>query len=57
MTLRVVTADGVGANCNADEIMVSALCVGGSVAPTVSDNGASCNGSGGTKARLVCAKK
>ena len=29
-------------NCNADEIMVSALCVGAAVVATASDNGATC---------------
>jgi hypothetical protein len=55
MTLRVVMASGASGNCNGDEIMVSALCTGAAVAPTASDNGASC--AGDAKPRLVCAKK
>jgi hypothetical protein len=47
-------ADGASASCNADEIMVSALCVGAAVVATVAENGASC---ADAKARLVCAKK
>jgi len=47
------------AQCGGDEIMVSAMCVGGPVIATVTDNGASCEGPAGAalKARLVCAKK
>jgi len=55
VTLRVVMATAASANCNADEIMVSALCVGAAVAANASENGATCNGD--SKARLVCAKK
>ena len=55
MTLRVVSSDSAAGNCNADEIMVSALCVGAAVVATASDNGATCGES--AKARLVCAKK
>jgi len=56
MTLHVVMSTGASANCGGDEIMVSAMCVGGAVVATPSENGASCSGDG-TKARLVCAKK
>jgi hypothetical protein len=56
MTLRVVMSAEASGNCNADEIMVSALCTGAAVAPNASENGASCAGDG-AKARLVCAKK
>jgi hypothetical protein len=55
MTLRVVMSDSAAGNCSADEIMVSALCVGAAVAATASENGASCGEQ--AKARLVCAKK
>jgi len=59
MTLHVVMSTGASANCGGDEIMVSAMCVGGPVIATVTDNGASCEGPAGAalKARLVCAKK
>jgi hypothetical protein len=55
MSLRVALSTGASGNCNADEIMVSAMCMGGASAATPSENGATCNGD--TKARLVCAKK
>jgi hypothetical protein len=57
--LRVLVGDSNAAQCGGDEIMVSALCVGGPVIATVTDNGASCEGPAGAtlKARLVCAKK
>jgi hypothetical protein len=55
MTLRVVMSANASGNCNADEVMVSALCTGAAVAPTASENGAACGGD--AKARLVCAKK
>ena len=52
-----MSADNAG-NCNADEIMVSALCVGGAVVATASENGATCGAdASAAKARLVCAKK
>jgi hypothetical protein len=53
--MRVVVSANATGNCNADEIMVSALCTGAAAAPTVSENGATCGGD--AKARLVCAKK
>jgi hypothetical protein len=58
-TLRVVTSSGITAECNADEIMVSAMCVGGAVVATIGDNGAACGSdtNASLKARLVCAKK
>jgi hypothetical protein len=58
-TLRVVTSSGITAECGADEIMVSAMCVGGAVVATIGDNGASCGSdtNAALKARLVCAKK
>jgi hypothetical protein len=55
MTLRVLVSASASGNCNADEIMVSALCMGGANTAVPTENGASCTGDG--KARLVCAKK
>ena len=57
--MRVLVGDSNAAQCGGDEIIVSALCVGGPVIATVSENGASCEGPAGAalKARLVCAKK
>src|SRR5206468_8797340 len=57
--MRVLVGDSNAAQCGGDEIMVSALCVGGPVIANVTDNGATCEGSAGAalKARLVCAKK
>jgi hypothetical protein len=55
MALRVVMSANNAGNCNADEMMVSALCTGAAVAPTASENGATCAGE--AKARLVCAKR
>jgi len=59
MTLRVVLSDNTTAQCGADEIMVSALCVGGATVATPGENGAACgtDTSAPIKARLVCAKK
>jgi hypothetical protein len=54
--LRVLVGDSNTAQCGGDEIMVSALCVGGSAIASVTDNGATCEGAA-LKARLVCAKK
>jgi Collagen triple helix repeat (20 copies) len=58
-TLRVVTSSGITAECNADEVMVSAMCMGGAVVATIGENGASCGSdtNAALKARLVCAKK
>jgi hypothetical protein len=57
--LRVLVGDSSTAACGGDEIMVSAMCVGGPVIANVTDNGATCEGPAGAalKARLVCAKK
>src|SRR4051812_10314834 len=57
--LRVLVADSNTGQCGGDEIMVSAMCVGGPVIANVSENGAACEGPAGAalKARLVCAKK
>ena len=41
-TLRVLVSTNTIAECGADEIMVSAMCVGGAVAATASENGATC---------------
>jgi hypothetical protein len=58
VTLRVVMSANNAANCTADEIMVSALCVGGAVVATASESGATCGAdANAAKARLVCAKK
>jgi hypothetical protein len=57
MTLRVSVSTGPTGNCNADEIMVSAMCVTGTVPATpAGNNGAECGG-GGANVRLVCAKR
>jgi hypothetical protein len=55
----VLVGDSNTAACGGDEIMVSAMCVGGPVIANVTDNGATCEGPAGAalKARLVCAKK
>jgi hypothetical protein len=57
--LRVVVSAGITAECGADEIMVSAMCTGGSVVATIGENGAACGSDTNAplKARLVCAKK
>jgi len=56
---RVLVSTTTAAECGADEIMISALCVGGATLPTPSENGAACgtDTSAPIKARLVCAKK
>ena len=57
--LRVLVSVNTVAECGGDEIMVSAMCVGGAVVATASENGASCgtDPNAALKARLVCAKK
>ena len=59
VTLRVLVSTNTVAECGADEIMVSAICVGGAVVATASENGATCgtDANAPVKARLVCAKK
>ena len=57
--LRVLLSANTIAECAGDEVMISALCVGGAVPATISDNGATCgtDPNANVKARLVCAKK
>jgi hypothetical protein len=57
--LRVLVSANTIAECGSDEIMISAMCVGGAVAATASENGATCgtDPNAAVKARLVCAKK
>jgi hypothetical protein len=57
--LRVLLSGNTIAECSGDEVMISALCVGGSVLVTVNENGATCgtDPNANVKARLVCAKK
>ena len=47
------------ASCNADEVMISAMCVGAGAPLTATDNGATCGVASNTqsKVRLVCMKK
>ena len=56
---RVHVSSNTAAECGGDEIMVSALCVGGAVLATATENGATCgtDPNAAVKARLVCAKK
>lgn len=59
-TLRIVTPDAAQANCNADEILVSAYCTGpGTAAPAARRDGAQCGDGTGTelKVTIVCAKR
>ena len=58
-TLRVLVSGNTIAECGSDEIMVSAMCVGGATVATASENGATCgtDQNAAVKARLVCAKK
>jgi hypothetical protein len=57
--LRVLVSNTVSGECSADEIMVSAICVGGAVIASATENGAACgtDPNAAVKARLVCAKK
>ena len=56
---RVHVSTNTTAECNGDEIMISALCLGGGVPATATENGAICgtDTNAAVKARLVCAKK
>jgi hypothetical protein len=56
---RVLVSNNTTAECGGDEIMISALCVGGAVIATAAENGATCgtDANAAVKARLVCAKK
>jgi hypothetical protein len=55
-----VTSDNATAACNADEVMISALCFGAPAPLYPTENGVRCGdeaASTALKARLVCVKK
>jgi hypothetical protein len=59
--MRIVRGNGPTASCNADEVMVSAICVGDYARNplTTTENGAKCGPdmkSNTIEARIVCAK-